>query len=385
MQFGLRLITRAGPQTQTIARRSKSTTSFAELFRKSVDSAPVSQGDILKGHVVGAFRPGSTASRFYIADFGLKEEAILTPEELDGSTNIGDALSMPLSELEDDFNEPSFDHSRQSQMSSLQAERYQILTNLSNSELQSEEGAELESARIVYGRFIRFNRGGATVKILGVDAFVPRHHLLALERPVLGAFAPFYLLSMSVNKSETASDSTHLEVYPVVSSYGGILLCLSNLVAFDDVWEGSGGGPQKLRLSYLRLLTRVLLQKNPAVRRMLPANTPSSYNQRQNNFNRQPYQQRQQHQPQQNQMHLQQGMRMRRRSAETTSSSRNMDTAWLNELPKGSWASSGKNTSSSQIFGGKPTPLHEILRRGPRNPPMKRVKGTDEDEGDERK
>lgn len=279
-------------------------------------------GDIVHGHVVGAFRPRSTSSRFYVVDFGLKEEAMFTSREVSRSTSVGDSLAMPLVALEDDFNEPVFDHERRSQRSAVEAERMSLLTHMNTSDV-----------RLFYGRFTRFNRGGATVKMLGVDAFVPRHHVLALERPVLGTYVPLYLLSLSGEKA--SSDTRKIDLYPVASSYGGVLLCLANLVGFDSAWKNSGGGTAAERFAYLRLMTRVLQQKNSAIRRLLPR-TESDFLRSGRSFHDKPT-----------------------RRAEPTHG----DTAWLNELPRQSWNSSNRDINSSSI--ARQASLNKLSSRYP--------------------
>lgn len=233
-------------------------TSFADMYRQSVGNAEVRPGDVVQGRVVGQRRPRSSSSRFYIVDFGLKSEAPFSAKEVPGVSVVGDAVAMPLVALEDDFNEPNFDFEHRSELPSLLAERYELLTRTAP-----------EQVRILHGRFASFKRGGASVKVLGMDAFAPRHHVVALDRPVLGSFAPFYLMSM-VTEKRAGSDTLGLDVNPVVSSYGGILFSLANLVGLDSAWEASGGGSAKDRIAYLRLLTRLLHQKNANVRKIMP-------------------------------------------------------------------------------------------------------------------
>lgn len=277
-------------------------TSFAELYRNSVDSAPVQPGDSLRGHVVSWQRPRSASSRFYIVDFGLKSEAPFTPKEIPGASAIGDEVSLPLVGLEDDFNEPVFDYERRAELPVITAERYALLTRTARN-----------NVRLVHGRFAGFKRGGASVKVLGTDAFAPRHHVLAIDRPVLGSFAPFYVMSMSADK-RIATTTPGLDINPVVSSYGGFLFCLANLVGNDEAWEKSGGGSAKDRLAYLQLLTRLLVMKNTAVRRILPKNIDSSKRNRLQRQNR----------------------RVREREDELG------DAAWLYDLPRAEWTSSGQ-------------------------------------------
>jgi hypothetical protein len=85
------------------------------------------------------------------------------------------------------------------------------------------------------------------------------------------------LLSMATSRrTGGGSAQPALDVNPVVSSYGGILFSLTNLVGLDDAWKASGGGSAKERLAYLRLLTRVLHHKNPDMRKVLPRSDSSS-------------------------------------------------------------------------------------------------------------
>lgn len=279
--------------------RRRLSTSFAELYRQSVESAPLGPGDILAGHVVGRRRPKSSSSRFYVVDFGLKSEAPFTPKEIPGASVIGDEVTMPLVGLEDDFNEPVFDYDGRIEFPSVQAERYSLLTKTAR-----------HDTRLLHGRFASFKKGGASVKVLGADAFAPRHHVLAVDRPILGSYAPFYLMSMSAVKRPTG---TGLDLNPIVSSYGGFLFCLANLVGRDELWEKSGGGSSKERLGYLQLLTRILALKNTSVRRLLPRNIRTTWKSRE------------------------------KRRGLLVDEERNQveDTAWLNDLPRGEWASSG--------------------------------------------
>lgn len=290
---------------QQLQPRSLST-SFAELYRKSVDSAPLQPGDALQGHVVGSRRPRSASSRFYIVDFGLKSEAPFTAKEIPGASTIGDEVSMPLLGLEDDFNEPVFDYERRAELPTLTAERYALLTKTAKS-----------NVRMVHGRFAAFKRGGASVKVLGTDAFAPRYHIVAIDRPVLGSFAPFYLMSVSADRRSTSATPS-LDINPVVSSYGGFLFCLANLVGIDEAWQKSGGGSSKERLAYLQLLTRLLVMKNTAVRKILPKNNEAARN------------------------------RLPRRYERVDAAAREAsDTAWLNDLPQGDWASSGHDNAGN--------------------------------------
>jgi hypothetical protein len=238
-----------------------SASSFGDMFRGSVHSVPVAAGDLLVGHVVGQRRPRSSSSQFSIVDFGLKAEAPFSKREIPDVSAVGDAVTRPVVELEDDFNEPSFDYEQRSELPAVLAERYRALTS-----------ATSDQPQFLYGRLSAFKRGGASAKVLGFDAFSPRHHVLAIKLPAVGSHSPLYLLSMATSKRTGGNAATlpGLDVNPVVSSYGGILFALANLVGFQDAWAASGGGPEKDRLAYLRLLTRVLFQKNAAVRRALP-------------------------------------------------------------------------------------------------------------------
>lgn len=236
-----------------------SSTSFAEMYRDSVSSIAVKPGDKLVGHVVGQRRPRSASSQFSIIDFGLKAEAPFSKSETPGLTGLGDAVTRTVVDLEDDFNEPSFDAGQQSELPAVQARRYRALTSASSDQPQ-----------FLYGRLAGFKRGGATNKVLGFDAFSPRHHVLAISSPAVGSHMPLYLLSLSTSKRVSGDAMPGLDANPIVSSYGGILFSLANLVGFDDLWAASGGGSAKERLSYLRLLTRVLYQKNASVRHVLP-------------------------------------------------------------------------------------------------------------------
>ena len=286
---------------------------FAEMFRNSLDSAPLTRGDVVQGHVVGRTQPKSSTSRFYFVDFGLKTEVVFTGKEITGSSAIGTAISMPLEALEDDFNEPVFDQDRRSDVPVLQAERYSLLTKMA-----------VNDTRILHGRFANFKPFGAGVKVLGMDAFVPRHHVVALDRPVVGSFAPFYVLSVKTDKR--TSGEPGLDVNPVLSSYGGYLFPLANLVGLDSAWQKSGGGSSAERFAYLRLLTRLLVQKNAAVRRIMPKNTGDR---------RQPhYEQR------------------RRRKQFKDPEKQLGDAAWLKDLPRGDWASTNTNkqAASSNIW-----------------------------------
>lgn len=279
-------------------------TSFAELYRNSVGNALL-DGDVVKGHIVGHRRPRSSSSRFHIVDFGLKAEAPFTARELPGSSAIGDDVAMSLLALEDDFNEPVFDYEGRTELPSLQAERLSLLTRVAGNDI-----------RLVHGRFVSFKKGGASVKVLGTDAFVPRHHILAINSPILGSYAPFLVMSVSTNKRVDGKGALGLDINPVVSSYGGFLLCVANLVGIDDAWKQSGGGSAKERLAYLRLLTKLLSLKNSAVRKLLPRSGDSGNRQR-------PH---------------------RRWNHSRHRESGHGDAAWLNDLSHGDWASSGTYT-----------------------------------------
>lgn len=304
----------------------RTASSFAELYHQSVESAPIAPGDILQGHIVGALRPRSSTARFYVIDFGLKSEAPFTAKEIPGQSQVGDVVTMPIMAIEDDFNEPVFDHDGRTSLPALQAERYRLLTSATTH----------SAARLLHGRFSKFNRGGAIVKVLGSDAFSPRHHVVSLQRPVLGNYAPFLLLSLRAERASSTNSS--LDINPIVSSYGGFLFLLSELVGSDEAWRRSGGGSARERLAYLRLLTRLLQHKNIAVRRLLPRGAPMSDRK---------------------------GSDSRRRSMQQRPSRRtdasHADTAWLNELPRGRWVSSGRHMEGG--LDGEGT-LNRRLGRG---------------------
>lgn len=242
----------------SFGQRRRLSTSFADLFRNSVASVPLKGGETVVGHVVGFRKSKSATSQFRILDFGLKTEVPFSAQEVLGMSSIGDELPSLILALEDDFNEPVFDPSRKSEVPVVLAERYKSLAKITG-----------QTPHFLHGRISSFKRGGASVKVLGFDAFSPRHHLLAIKTPVTGSYYPFYLLSMASSRKRGGSVLSPIDVHPVVSSYGGILFSLANLVGFDDAWEKSGEGSARDRLAYLRLLTRVLQQKNVAVRRML--------------------------------------------------------------------------------------------------------------------
>jgi hypothetical protein len=235
-------------------------TTFLEQFRESVSSLPLSGGESLVGHVIAQRRPRSSSSQFSTVDFGLKSEAAFSAKELPDASVVGSSVSRTLVVAEDDFNEPVFDHENKADMPVRLAERYRALLSVTS-----------EKPQFLHGRISSFKRGGATAKILGFDAFTPRHHVLSIESSVVGSYSPFYLLSVASSKRFNAPTALPgIDVYPVVSSYGGILFSLANLVGFDDSWNKSGGGSARERLSYLRLLSRILQQKNVAVRAAMP-------------------------------------------------------------------------------------------------------------------
>lgn len=248
---GVRLVRTAPPGRRTFS-------SFAELYRHSVSNAPVRPGDPVMGHVVGQRKGRTSKQRFFVVDFGLKTEAPFASREIPGASSIGSRVALPVVQLEDDFNEPSLDYERRSALPAVQAERVSLLT-----------GMAPDKSHIVHGRFAVFKRGGASVKTLGTNAFVPRHHVVAIERPLLGSYAPFLVLSV-LSSTRGTGPASSVEVSPVVSSYGGYLFTLSNLVGFDDLWKASGGGTPLERVGYLRLLTRLLHTKNSAVKRLMP-------------------------------------------------------------------------------------------------------------------
>ncbi len=250
--YGLRAFKGGGSGPRSLA-------SFAELYRHSVSNAPVRPGDPLVGNVVGQRRGRSgSKQRFYVVDFGMKTEAPFASREIPGASNIGSRVALPIIELEDAFNEPSLDYERRTALPALQAERISLLTRMAPNR-----------AHMLHGRFAVFKRGGASVKALGTDAFVPRHHVVSIERPLLGSYAPFYVLSLTASARGKGPTSS-VEVSPVLSSYGGYLFMLANLVGFDEQWKASGGGSARERLAYLRLLTRLLYVKNTSVRRIMP-------------------------------------------------------------------------------------------------------------------
>lgn len=264
--MGMRSLQRLTSPLLQCAQPHRHNSTFRELYRNSVSNAIVRPGDPVVGQVVGQQSGKSnTKQRFFVVDFGLKNEAPFASKEIPGASTIGAQVALPLISLENPFNEPALDYSRRSALPSMTAERLELWTKLRS-----------DRANLVHGRFATIKRGGAAVKALGVDAFAPRHHVVAFSRPLLGTFAPFYVLSIAVPRprgsgggASSGSDMT-LDVQPVVSSYGGYLFTLAKLVGCDKAWRESGGGTSRERLAYLRLLTRLLATKNVTVRRMLP-------------------------------------------------------------------------------------------------------------------
>lgn len=268
---------------------------FAKLFLRSPHAAELPRGALLRGHVV------APASPFARVDFGLKSEVPFVRGELLGREQIGDQVVLPLLQVEDEFNEPSMDYTGQYLLPRLVAERYRLLEPPTPPQQEAERrGGEL---RFVYGRVTSLKRGGFNVKVLGVEAFMPRTHCVALVHPdgggeegssaldrhgepLIGSFMPFVLLSMdfhvekdggrsgsstvikgsyvaSGRSTQSALASRRVRILPVLSSYASHMYILTSLLQRADEL---GLEPEE-RVAYLRLLTRIVWQRSHRVRR----------------------------------------------------------------------------------------------------------------------
>lgn len=259
---------------------------FPTLFESSPLAAELGRGTLLRGRVVSAQLP------YIRVDFGLKREVPFLPAEILGEGKVGDEVIMPLIAIEDDFQEPVLDYSGQYYKPLLMAERYRLLEPPAADEQENE--LNQGKPRFLFGRISSLKRGGFNTKILGIEAFLPRKQSLVLVRrddaasanPFIGSYMPFVLLSSNFfvegaegtsssgpsgaisapggRSSVSAYGTKRVRVLPVVSNYASFLYILVDLLHHAERY---GLSPEE-RVAYLRLLTRLLWNRNSNVRRL---------------------------------------------------------------------------------------------------------------------
>ena len=276
-----------GNTSSDSATSSDEPASFARLFADSSFASALPRGTLLRGRVVSAKPP------FIRVDFGLKREVPFVPAELLGCGQVGDEVVMPLMQMEDDFGEPVMDYSGQYLLPQLAAQRYRLLEP-PPPDVQEAERRQGQ-LRFVFGRILAVKRGGMTVKVLGVETFVPRSHCLLLvpsaeyrsdDEPLVGSYVPLALLSTNfylegadawttaaavganiasagAKPERSAFGTRRVRVLPVASTYAGYLYILTQMLRHADTLQLSG----EERVAYLQLLTRVLWDRSAAVRR----------------------------------------------------------------------------------------------------------------------
>jgi len=230
------------------------TASFAELFRSSGAAYPVQRGTRMTGEVVG-FKKGlagpDKAPVVTMVDFGLKTEVPFNPREVPEVSKVSDEVTMPILDVENEFEEPGMDFTRSYSIGGLKAERLKLL--------RPPENQNIDSPPILYGRYVERRANSYKVKALGKEGFVATNHALRIGESLLGTYNFFALLRLET-RMRTFRGDMQLRYEPVFSSYVAHVLLLSNVVLHDrDV-------PPKARLAYLKLLTRIVFDRNSLVR-----------------------------------------------------------------------------------------------------------------------
>jgi hypothetical protein len=208
-----------------------------------------------------------TGSKLSKVDFGLKSEVSFPKEELMDSQATGSEVAYPLIRLEDEFKEAEIDYSRATTLPTLQAERVSLL---------SEIFKQNDALHILRGRITRKVQGGFIIRILGHDLFCPQSLMLGVPTPYIGRYHNFVLvnlngrvvtdLAVTPGMASAAGSAAKIAVSGLVSAYATNIIALCNLIGDDEAWEASGGGSPKDRVAYLRMLTTMLMKKNPYVR-----------------------------------------------------------------------------------------------------------------------
>jgi len=129
--------------------------SFTELFEESLKQTKMRSGDIVKGKIVGV------DNKFVLIDVGLKSEGVVPIEQFTNATgeleaNIGDEVDVVVEMPTDDFGE--------TRLSREKAKRAQTWIKLVEAH---------ENDKVVEGLVSGKVKGGFTVEIEGVRAFLP--------------------------------------------------------------------------------------------------------------------------------------------------------------------------------------------------------------------
>jgi len=129
--------------------------SFAELFEKSIETAELKPGSIIKAEVVQINKD------FVVLNAGLKSEGFIpaaqfTDENGNLTVNVGDTVEVALEALEDGFGETKISHEK--------AQRIRTWEVLEQKFNDSETITGVISGRV---------KGGFTVDVEGVKAFLP--------------------------------------------------------------------------------------------------------------------------------------------------------------------------------------------------------------------
>ena len=129
--------------------------SFAELFEESIAQTKMKTGSIIMGQVV------DITGDFVIVNAGLKSEGAVPIEEFIGDTGepevaIGDTVEVALDSVEDGFGETRLSHEK--------ARRARSWTRLEQAQ---------EDDEIITGAITGKVKGGFTVEVAGIRAFLP--------------------------------------------------------------------------------------------------------------------------------------------------------------------------------------------------------------------
>ena len=129
--------------------------SFADLFEESLEQVNMTPGSIITGTVVGI------ENDFVVVTAGLKSDGVIPIDQFKNAAGelevaVGDEVQVALESLEDGFGETKLSRER--------AKRAEAWTVLATA---------YESGETVTGRISGRVRGGLTVMVNGINAFLP--------------------------------------------------------------------------------------------------------------------------------------------------------------------------------------------------------------------
>eukprot|EP00189_Rhodosorus_marinus_P012407 CAMPEP_0184746054 /NCGR_PEP_ID=MMETSP0315-20130426/8626_1 /TAXON_ID=101924 /ORGANISM="Rhodosorus marinus, Strain UTEX LB 2760" /LENGTH=330 /DNA_ID=CAMNT_0027218437 /DNA_START=138 /DNA_END=1130 /DNA_ORIENTATION=+ len=230
---------------------------FSEVYRRSGSAYPIRQGDRIAGAVVGYQKPRwqtsnpNAAEKVSLVDFGFKQDVQFNPKEIPEAPNIHDTVTMPIFDMENEFDEPSMDYSRSYDINKLKADRMQLL--------RPPADEHMECPPILYGRYTERTSQTYLAKVLGKEGSVSFQHAVRIGGELVGSYG-FFALSRIEAKTVTIRGKKDVRHNPVLSAYIAQVLILCNLVIHDPK------SPPEVRLAYLKLLTRIVFDRNSLLR-----------------------------------------------------------------------------------------------------------------------